>query len=144
MLRRALDAASRAIDRLDPAREGSIAAPIGLAISRLAAEWTHDRAPDPARAARVLPAGEPFRDWTASLDPWQSELTLDPRIRTVLDDLTPRSRDVICLRHGLAGEGEGETFPRTLPETAAAIGTSVVHVARFERAAVREALALAR
>ncbi len=144
LLRRAMRAASRAIDRLDPAREGSIAAPIGLAISRLAAEWTHGRAPenDPARAARVLPADEPFRDWTASLDPWQAEITLDPRVRVVLDNLEPRSRDVLRLRHGLACDGE--TVPKTLAETAEAMGTSVVHVARFERAAIRSALAAAR
>ncbi|MEQ8769012.1 MAG: hypothetical protein RIB60_00730 [Phycisphaerales bacterium] len=144
LLRRSIGAASLAIDRFDLAREGRVAAPIGLAVSRIAAAWAHGRtnAPDSStRASRSLPSGEPFGDWTLGLDAWQPELAVDPRVPASLPELDDRSRRVLELRFGIGGD---ETIPRTLGETADAMGTSVVHAARFERFAVRAALALAR
>ncbi len=145
LLRRAIAAASLAIDRYDPTREGRVAAPIGLGVSRIAAAWAHGRADlpsdDGSRASRSLPAGEPFDDWTHALDAWQRELAIDPRVRAVLPELDERSRRVLELRFGIAGD---EPVPRTLAETSEAMGTSVVHAARYERAAVRAALQIVR
>lgn len=150
ILGRALGAASHAIDRHDPSRGGRVAAAIGLSVSRVAAEWSHAHpggASEPTgrpRAARALSPGEPFRDWTLALDPWQRHLAVDSRVRGVLGALDERSRTVLALRHGIdAGEGSPGP-PRTLAETAETLGTSVVHAARFERQAVREAIEFAR
>ena len=144
LLVRAIGEASGEVDRFDPAHEGRIAAPIGLRVSRLAAAWSNERShrasATDSKATRALPAGEPFSDWTLALDRWQRELAVDPRIRGVLGRLDDRSRRVLSLRHGIGGV----PVPCTFGETAEAMGTSVVHAARYERAALRAALAAAR
>lgn len=141
LLRRALAAASGAVDRYDPAHAGRVAAPIGLAVTRVASAWAQGRGAEraPGRAQRRLREGVEFRDWTLALDPWQRWLAPDPRVVRALPALEERSRLVLAYRLGLAGDP-----PMTLGETAERLGTTVVHAARYERAATREALAHAR
>ncbi|MFT5423429.1 MAG: hypothetical protein ACI89L_001206 [Phycisphaerales bacterium] len=146
---RAMGAASHAVDGFDPSGKGRLAGRIGLGVDRAVADRAGgSKAAGSARARRGVPRGAGLRDWTLSLDPWQGWLGIDPRLRAVVTrspcELSDRSRRVLAMRLGLPGGGEGLVSsaepPRTLAETAQALGTARVHVARFEREAVTEAM----
>lgn len=133
-------AASGALDRFDPTHGGRIAAPIGLAVNRFAAGQPDVAQPvSEGKATRRIAVGIEIPDWTRSVAPWQRWLDPDPRIVGVLDRLGQRDRIVLMLRFGL-----GEHRPITREALGGVLGTSRVHAARFERAAIRHALGLVR
>lgn len=132
--------ASGALDRYDPTHGGRIAAPIGLAVNRYAAAQPDVAQPVGAgRAARRIASGINIPDWTRSLSPWQRWLDPDPRLRSVLDRLDERDRVVLVIRFAM-----GDTLPITRTALAQLFGTQPIHVARFERSAIRNATILVR
>jgi RNA polymerase primary sigma factor len=135
-----IGAACGAIGRNDPTHGGRIAAPIGLAVNRFAATQPDVAQPVQAgKATRRIAPGHSIPDWTRTVSPWQGWLDPDPRIADVLDRLDERDRVVLVLRFGL---GEHRPVPReSLAQT---LNTTRVHAARFERAALRNALGLVR
>ena len=142
-LARLVAAASSAVDRHDPGRGGRLAGQIGVAAQRALtelglAQLARDGSPE-GRARRQIPEGLAVFPWTHRLDPWQRLLAHGPRWPIVLDRLAEEHRAMLCARFGLAGEP-----PRTRAALAKSLGTTRMHVARRERAAVRAATALAR
>ncbi|MEX0875872.1 MAG: hypothetical protein WD114_00295 [Phycisphaerales bacterium] len=135
-------AASGAIDRYDPGRGGRggrLAAPVGLAVTRLVSRMPDIAQPaNEGKAMRRIPPGHAIADWTRQVSTWQRWLEPDPRIVAVLDRLDGRDRRVLSGRYGIGRSAA------TRAAMARVLGTSVAHTARFERAAVRRALAVAR
>ena len=132
--------ASGAIDRFDPTHGGRIAAPIGLAVNRFAAAQPDVAQPvGSGRATRRIASGIVIDSWCDSVVPWQRWLDPDPRVVVVLDRLEERDRVVLVMRFGL-----GEVRPITRDRLAEMFGTTRIHAARFERAALRNALGLVR
>ncbi|MEM9374030.1 MAG: hypothetical protein AAGA55_10340 [Planctomycetota bacterium] len=136
----AIGAVCEGVDRFDPARGGRLAAPVSLALQR----WVSGvpdvaAAPVPGRATRLAPAGFVVPDWTRSVAPWQAWLEPDPRLADVLERLNDDERFLLARRYGLGGEP-----PETLDAVARSMGKRAVHLARFERRAMRRALRTAR
>ncbi len=123
----------------DPWRGGRVAAPVGLAVTRLAAGRAREARPDPRRAMPRLSRGVAFEDWTRRLAPWQAFLEPDARFAGVLDLLDAEPRATLCARFGLGGG-----YPRTLAELAAERGVTVMRAGELERRAIRAALTVAR
>ena len=127
--------ASDAIDRFDPTHAGRIAAPVGLAITRFAS-----RQPDIAqpvtsgKATRRIPPGHKVVDWTRILNPWSRYLMLDRRIGLILDQLMERDQIIITRRFALDGHP-----PCTRQRLAGLLNTNLIHAARFEQSAIRNA-----
>lgn len=135
-----IGAAAGAIDRYDPRHGGRIAAPIGLAVNRFAAAQPDVAQPTATgKATRRIAQGYGIGDWTRSVAPWQRWLAPDPRVLGVLDLLEERDRVVLVLRFGL-----GEHRPITRAALGDVLGTTHVHAARYERAALRNALTFVR
>lgn len=133
-------AAAGAIDRFDPDSGGRIAAPIGLAVNRFAVAQPDVAQPvDAGKASRRISAGYPISDWTRTVSVWQGWLMPDARIAGVLDRLEEGDRRVLSMRFGF-----GADRPLTRAGVARELGTTVVHAARFERSALRRALAMVR
>ncbi|MCA9278374.1 MAG: hypothetical protein H6815_06920 [Phycisphaeraceae bacterium] len=138
---------AHAVATHNPSRGGRLAAPIGLAITRLAKEWTQRiPAADASKAQRALSTGTSINDWTRSICPWQAWLEPDPRVRMVVD-LKPAERKglsderatLLRDRYGWAG---------SLPQTAAALAASRTtlshHIVRTLTRAEQQALQIAR
>lgn len=135
-LRLGIEALGSAVDRFDPSRGARLAAPCALALARVTGRWAQRPSTTKARrAAPRLAPGTPVDDWTRSACPWQRWLDPDPRLAGVLDDLD--ERDALILRRRFALDGRP---PETLSAVADLLGTTRVHAARFERAAIRAAL----
>jgi len=135
---RCLEAMSGAAGRFDPLHGGRLAAPCGIAVTRVAGDWSRE---DPGRhsgAKPVLRPGVWIPDWTLRVAPWQGWLEPDARIRGILDRLDPDLRRILIERFGWGGP------PQTLARIAAARGRKPMHLARLGRRAIREALRLAR
>ncbi len=139
LLASAVGAVASGVLAHDPSRGGRVAAPVGLAVTRLAAERARVVRPDPRRATPRLSAGVVFDDWTRRLAPWQAFLEPEARFAGALDRLDQEHRAMLCARFGLGG-----THPRTLAELAAERGVTVMRAGELERRAVRAALAVVR
>jgi len=132
--------AGDAIDRFDPTRAGHIAAPVGLGVTRFAS-----RQPDIAqpagigKATRRIPPGFAIPDWTTLITAWHRWVMPDRRIELIVDQLDERDRLILVRRFGFDG-----CPPITRGELAGLLGTSSIHALRFERAALRDGLCLAR
>lgn len=141
LIEQALAAGAEAVDAFDPARSGRagrLAAPTGLAVTRVATrsvrEHTSDFGPPVgARATPQLRAGVPIADWTRRVAPWQTFLEPDPRVRAALPALDEASRRLLVLRCGWAGP------PLTLRQLAGTLGRTVMKAAILERRALRAA-----
>lgn len=132
--------ASGALDRHDPTHGGRIAAPIGLAVNRYAAAQPDIAQPASAgRATRRIASGTDIPDWTRSVSTWQRWLDPDPRIAGILGQLDERDRVVLVLRYAL-----GEAHPITRRALAELLDTRPIHAARYERAALRNAISRVR
>lgn len=142
LIERGIAAVCGAVDRFDPSHGSRLAASAGMAVHKVAAERARELASArarPGRAMRRLTHGMRFEDWTWRVAPWQAWLSPDVRVRSVLDQLHERDRAMLELRFGLAGGP-----PRTLDAVAEQCGVTRMHAAKWERAAVRAALAAAR
>ncbi|MFI4898327.1 MAG: sigma factor-like helix-turn-helix DNA-binding protein [Phycisphaerales bacterium JB059] len=129
-----------AIDRFDPSRGSRLAAASGMALARVTGAWSHPAGDaSSGRATPRLARGTPAPDWAGCVSPWQRWLEPDRRIPGTLDRLEERDRLVLERRFGLDGKA-----PETLAALGDRLGTTRVHAARFERAAIRHALAAAR
>ena len=132
--------ASDAIDRFDPSHTGRIAAPVGLAVTRFASQQPDIAQPiSIGKATRRIPPGFAIPDWTTQITPWHRWLMPDARIKPILDQLAQRDRLILTRRFGLDGSA-----PITRAAIAELIETSAIHAARFERLAIRNALAAVR
>ncbi len=139
-LRKGVEAIGSSVDRFDPSRGARLAAPCAMILTRVTGAWeSRPRSSAPRRAAPRLAPGTRVRDWTLTACAWQGWLDPDPRVRHVLDRLCERDALVLRRRHALDGRP-----PETLSALAQRLGTSRVHAARFERAAIRSALEAAR
>ena len=134
----AINAASRGLDTLSPARGSRPAAAIGMAVDRYAVGLAKARAAS-NRATPMLDMTAPVPDWTAKLDPWQRDLAPDPRIADVLHRIEPKHAALLTARFGLDG-----AMPRTLTQIAEETGTGRTALVRREPRALREALRAAR
>lgn len=139
LLASAVGAAALGVLAHDPWRGGRPAAPVGLAVTRLATERARAVRPDPRRATPRLSAGVAFDDWTRRLAPWQAFLEPDARFAGALDRLDAVQRGLLCARFGLGGD-----HPRTLAELAAELGVTIMRAGELERRAARAALAAVR
>lgn len=129
-----------ATDRHDPFKGGRLAAPAGLAMNRAAAKWAeeHPREAGP-QAARTLARAAPSHArldhiWAGST-PWASWLEPPPGTRERIDSVKGRGREVLIARLGWDAHR-----PRTVLETARALGLTPQAVIRAERAAMRQLL----
>lgn len=138
-LRRELARASEAIDVVDPFKNARVAAAVGLAVDRDAAEWLrmHPAPASPSRrAATILVRGTPFPDWTRSVAPWQAWLEPDTRARTgAAASVMPEAEAKFLVRR--FGWDGGP--PATLHDLAREMSIAPTVVARFERRALATA-----
>lgn len=129
-----------AIDRFDPSHSGRITSPIGLAITRFASQQPDVAGPaNSGKAGRRIPDGHTIEDWTQIINPWTRWLMPDRRIESVLDLLDERDRVIFNRRFGL-----DSSPPVSRVGMAELLGTSTMHCARFERAAIRNGLSVVR
>lgn len=146
---------SEALERHDPFRAGRIAAQAGLALNRTVAAWwrsTHAPAgarPGAARVRATPPELVPLPDFTVSLSPWQRELDLPPRLRSVLSTADDASRTLVAHRMGWQvplpdGTTIGGGPPRSLAQIANETRKPAWRIARLEGQSVRALLAAAR
>lgn len=129
-------AAASAIDRYTPGHGGRLAAPVGLAITRLASRIADvAQASSTGKAMRRIAPGHTITDWTTLVTPWERWLGPDPRWEGVLGRLSERDRLVVSARFGIGAHGLAITRDRLCE----LLGTTPVHAARFEREAIRNA-----
>ena len=144
-----IGALGEAVDVFEPGKGGRLAAPAGLALTRVGARFAREvgaeagRTPGRPRATARLSAGTHMEDWTRRLCPWQrfgARLWLEPdaRVRHGLGALPDRERTLLELRYGWG------PAPATTQEAAARLGITVMQAARLERGALRAAIAWAR
>lgn len=141
-----LSAVDKAVDAFDAAKGGRLAAPVGLALTRVATRFMKEHAAELTgpvgrpRATAKLSEGAAIPDWTRAVCPWQEHggrpwLEPDPRVRRGLDGLEDRARVLLAARFGWGGA------PVVLTEIAQKLGTTVMAAGRLERRAIREAVA---
>lgn len=121
-----------------------LAAPVGLAINKLAGKWLKDRlrtAPGKAAPrATSRPTGT-LPDWTMHLNSWQPVLEPPSWLRPVVPRLSAPSRELLMLRFGWDDAGSP---PRTLDACMPILGWSRIRAVRAERHAMHESLSLIR
>jgi len=122
LLRACIEAVAAVIDRFDPGKGGRLAAPAGIEVNRVVAQWL-------ARTAPMLGAsgGAPLQDWTRRVCPWQAFTEPPTGTRAILLGLSPAEAQILTWRLGWSGP------PRTRVEIARALGTTDAAVARLER-----------
>jgi RNA polymerase primary sigma factor len=146
LVARAIAALAEAVDAFEPGKGGRLAAPSGLAVTRVGAKFVREHGTElgggsgRVRAASVLTPGTPLPDWTRRIAPWQQftgRLWLEPdrRLRAGLVLRPERERRLLSMRFGWAGAA------RTLEEAAAACGLTVMQAGSLERSAARAAIA---
>ncbi|MGV6815051.1 MAG: hypothetical protein ACWA5W_08600 [Phycisphaerales bacterium] len=132
--------AGMALDRYDPSHSARLAAPIGLAVTRFVSRQPDIAQPtDIGKATRWLPLGHTITPWNMLVTPWLRWLMPDARVEGVLDRLDERDGLILNRRFGFDGHP-----PMTRRAVAKMLSTTVAHLARFERAAIRSAIGIAR
>jgi RNA polymerase primary sigma factor len=144
LLHDCIAALARAADDFHPHKGGRLAAPAGLALTRVITRFHRAQTSLPlrARATPRLSPGVTIPDWTRRVAPWQSVrgsiwLEPPPRVRSGLAGLGEPHRALLIHRYGW-----GER-PKTIQEAAGVIGTTPIKAAQMERRGLREASQLA-
>ncbi|HED54855.1 MAG TPA: hypothetical protein ENJ00_11750 [Phycisphaerales bacterium] len=136
------------IDRHHPSTGGRLAAPVSLAADRAMREIMQrllikpKSSTLPGRARRVIGSTERVADFTMRICPWQREIEPDARLRAGIEHLSDEHAELLRLRFGFAPTPAGA--PLTLAELADRLDSRPLHVARSERAAIRNAIAAVR
>jgi hypothetical protein len=134
-----LGAIGEAVDRFAPFHGGRLAAAVSLRLSKaLSGAIEGERGPF-AEAKRRPATTHEMPDFTL-LRPsasWSVWLAPVPGLRRALPMLDDRDRMILLRRSGLDGSA-----PETISTLAERLGTTRMHAARYERAAIREALRL--
>lgn len=122
---------------------GRLAAPMALAINRLAVRWEKEHASELHAAAptqsgsralsRLLP-GIAIEDWTLQVAPWQKVVEPDARLKTASERVSKPQRELLVMRFGW-----GDGPPRMLGECAKLLKVSSIKIARMERDALAAA-----
>lgn len=139
VLQAAITAAAEAVHGFHAGKGGRLAAPVGLAVTKIGARFVREAGAEPASRARArLGPGNRIPDWTLSLAAWQSTsgrawLEPHPRIRSGLHALDARARWLLELRYGWGGPA------RTVMEAAKDVGLPPVRAAAMERRAIGRA-----
>lgn len=120
---------------------GRLAAPMALAINRLAVRWEKEHAselhlPAGARASSRLLPGIAIEDWTLQVASWQKAVEPDARLRAASERIGQSQRDLLAMRFGW-----GDGPPRMLGECAKVLKVSSIKIARLERDALAAAYA---
>ncbi len=128
-----------AADRFAPFHGGRLAASVSLRLSRAIAEAIEDEHGPLAEAGRRPATTHTAPDFTLMRPSiaWSAWLTPMGALRDALGSLEGRDRLIIGRRTGFDGEA-----PETITRLAERLGTTRMHAARYERAAIREALRL--
>ena len=143
-----MKATCTAIDRHHPSTGGRLAAPVSLACDKAMRDMMQRLSikpmsqAQPGRARRVIGSSERIADFTQRICAWQSTIEPDIRLRKGLETLSEEHAELLRLRFGLAPTEAGH--PLTLAELAHRLGSRPLHVARSERAAIRNAIAAVR
>jgi hypothetical protein len=138
-LREAVDGAAEAVDGFHAGKGGRLAAPVGLAVTRIGARFTREAGAEPASRARAkLGPGIRIQDWTLRVAAWQwcdgnAWLEPNPKVRAGLSKLDDRARRLLELRYGWGGPA------RTVVEAAKDVGLPPVRAAAMERRAIGRA-----
>lgn len=141
-------AACVAIDRHHPSTGGRLAAPVLLGADRAMRDSMQRLAlkpmsqAQPGRAKRVIATSERVSDFTQRICVWQPHIEPDIRLRQGIELIEPAHAELLRLRYGLAPTEAGR--PLTLAELAHRMDSRPLHVARSERAAIRNAVAAVR
>lgn len=134
-----LGAIGRTADRFAPFHGGRLAGAVSIRLSRaITVAIEADRGPVADAKRRPATNGEapdftldrPSAAWSAWLAPL-------PGLRDALPRVEGRDRVILARRSGFDGEA-----PETITVLADRLGTTRMHAARYERAAIREALRL--
>jgi RNA polymerase primary sigma factor/RNA polymerase sigma factor len=136
-----------ATDRFDPSKGGRLAAPAGLALTRVLTRWAK-AAPSPS-AGRAQPTLDPaslmLTDWTARVDDWQAALEPDPRVRRTLDRISAEHAAFLRERFAwAAADGHGVGPPQSIAAVAPRLGMTQHHASALEHLAIAEALRASR
>ena len=144
MILEAVGAVAAVVDSFDPSRSkraGRLAAPVGLAMTRVASRFAREHPADAAsgsgvraRATPRLRPGVPVPDWTLRVAPWQPFVEPDARVRAGLGALDASACHLLEARFGWGGQ------PRTLTQIANARRTTAIKIAMQERAAIHAAI----
>ncbi|MCE7973261.1 MAG: hypothetical protein DYG92_02890 [Leptolyngbya sp. PLA1] len=141
LLGEAIAAASTAVDSIDAARGGRVAAGVGLAVDRVVARRVKAAGgPWSGRAAPMAGGREALGDWTRTLCEWQRWLEPDARVRRVAVAGGPSEADarLLVARFGWGGR------PRTLTELCEELDLPENRAPALEQAALCRALDAAR
>lgn len=141
LLTEAIGAASSAVDSIDAARGGRVAAGVGLAVDRVVARRVKaSGGPSPGRAAPMGSGRDALPDWTRTLCEWQRWLEPDARVRPVVLAGGPGDADarLLAARFGWGGR------PRTLAELCAELDIAENRAPATEQAALRRAASAGR
>jgi len=146
----ALAGLNEAVEAHDPrsasGRGGRLAGAASLSIDRATVRWMKDADPTGTRhpsstrsrsATRI--ASAPLADWTRAVDPWQTWLEPDARVRGTLAKVSEVSRRLLEARHGWSGGP-----PMNTTAIAELLALPRMRAAQVERRALREALVAAR
>lgn len=137
-----------AIDRHHPSTGGRLAAPVSLAADRAMRDMMNRLSlkpmsqAQPGKARRVIGTGERIADFTQRICAWQHRIEPDIRLRQGISSISDDHAELLRLRFGFAPTEVGH--PLTLAELAHRLGSRPLHVARSERAAIRNAIDAAR
>jgi len=148
MLGALMKASCVAIDRHHPSTGGRLASPVLLAADRAMRDMMNRLSikpmsqAQPGRARRVIGTGERVSDFTMRICAWQLDIEPDIRLRRGLEFIEPAHAEILRLRFGFAPTQAGR--PLTLAELAHRMDSRPLHVARSERAAIRNALTASR
>jgi hypothetical protein len=136
LLALSIAAAAEAAGRFDPSKGSRLAAPVGLAVSRVVTAWDRSgaRTAHGGRALPLLRQGHAIDDWTRRVSPWQTHLEPDPRVRRFLNTLPEPLRSILALRYGFS------CTPMTTAQIAAALNLAPTRINPLVRQAIRAAL----
>lgn len=142
MLMEAVQVVGYTIDHFDAGHGARLAAPVGLAMDKLAVKWVKELQPAPLppgtrlRASPLLPNAPDFHDWSRAVSPWQGWLEPHFRTRETAESgkLDQQHRDFLRQRFGWYGGP-----PRTLVELGQTFGMSAIRVVVFEQRLLAQA-----
>lgn len=127
-----LVALGEAVDRFDPHKGGRLAAPCGLALSRVVSHWQRRLSQPAPGASKALAYTNPdqveLRDWTLTVSPWQAWLEPPAGLRERLPQAPSLAQELLALRHGWLGGP-----PITIAAAGARLGMTAHHAAALAR-----------